>query len=264
MGKREQLKVDGHVGEAADWRASSLWRSLEMMRIEPAGAVLTFTGKLAGENGWSHARAQAVVEEYRRFLYLAAVVGPVTPSEDVDQAWHLHLTCSRHYWDQLCGVILGRPLHHDPTTGGPAEARRFAAQYAATLRRYREIFGAAPPADIWPGVAQRLSGGPRRVDIHRYWLVPKRLTSRATLVLGSLPLAACAAGAVNGEGSGIGLFLLGLLIVMALIAGLILYGIRQDRRWRDDAGGCGVTGGWPGGSNDCDGPGGCGGGCGGD
>ena len=43
-------------------------------------------------------------------------------SEQVDAAWHLHLTYTRSYWDRFCKETLGQPLHHDPTRGGPAEA----------------------------------------------------------------------------------------------------------------------------------------------
>ncbi len=45
-------------------------------------------------------------DEYRRFAFLAATAGhPVTPSDAVDQAWHLHLTYSRDYWDRFCPLL---------------------------------------------------------------------------------------------------------------------------------------------------------------
>ena len=77
----------------------------------------------------------------------------VCPSEDVDQAWHLHLTYTRSYWKRFCGDVLGRPLHHDPTRGGPAEARKHLAMYDRTLAAYREAFGHEPPPDIWSPAA---------------------------------------------------------------------------------------------------------------
>jgi hypothetical protein len=99
-----------------------------------------------------------VVEEYRRFVYLAMAAGhPVTPSVDVDHAWHLHLTYTRSYWEEMCGRVLGRPLHHDPTRGGLAEGAKFTDWYARTLRSYQEAFGSAPPADIWPSPAERFA-----------------------------------------------------------------------------------------------------------
>jgi len=132
-------------------RGTELWQRIDEMRIEPPGAAITFTAKLARGNGWDRQLAEAVVQEYRRFLYLAATAdGPVSPSQAVDKAWHLHLTFSRHYWDVLCGEILQRPLHHDPSLGGAAEDARHEHQYARTLNLYRDTFGQEPPPAIWP------------------------------------------------------------------------------------------------------------------
>jgi hypothetical protein len=129
----------------------ALWTLLQDMRIEGPGAQRRFEEALAEEKGWSLGHAERVTREYRRFLYLAASApGEVTPSRSVDAAWHLHLTYSRHYWEELCGRILGRPLHHNPSRGEPGEGARFLGQYAETLALYRRTFGTTPPRDIWP------------------------------------------------------------------------------------------------------------------
>ena len=126
------------------------------------GIVFPFSARLARENGWVRAFAERVVEEYRRFLYLAVTAGhPVTPPVAVDQAWHLHLTYTRSYWDELCGRVLGRPLHHDPTKGGAAERDKYADWYTRTLDSYRAAFGEEPPPDIWPAPAERFSPATR-------------------------------------------------------------------------------------------------------
>ena len=105
--------------------ANPLWLSLSTYEVGPADAALSFTQRLARENGWSAAYAARVFEEYRRFLYLAVTAPhPVTPSDAVDQAWHLHLTYTRDYWDRLCHEVLRRPLHHGPTKGGREEGAR--------------------------------------------------------------------------------------------------------------------------------------------
>lgn len=142
-----------------------VWLALRRYTIGPDGAALDFTGRLARENGWSRGHAERVLDEYRRFAFLAATAGhPVTPSDAVDQAWHLHLTYSRDYWDRFC-PLLGRPLHHGPTAGGSAEEHRFFAQYADTLRAYEAAFG-PPPADLWPPAARRLRDDPRARRVH--------------------------------------------------------------------------------------------------
>ena len=76
--------------------------------------------------------------------------GQATPSVAVDRAWHMHLTFTRSYWEELCGKALGTMLHHEPCAGAE-EMPRYEDQYAETLLAYAEEFGAAPPGDIWPG-----------------------------------------------------------------------------------------------------------------
>jgi hypothetical protein len=41
-------------------------------------------------------------------LYISTHI--VTPSEQVDQVWHLHLTYTRSYWDEFCPNVLGQPF----------------------------------------------------------------------------------------------------------------------------------------------------------
>lgn len=153
-----------------------LWQALSSYTIGPEDAEFTFTDRLARENGWDRRHAERVMEEYRRFCFLAMRAGhPVTPSDAVDQAWHLHLTFSRDYWERFCPGILGGPLHHGPTAGGRAERDRYYRQYGATLASYERVFGPSPP-DIWPAAQQRLYRDPlaRRVRTRDYILLPRR------------------------------------------------------------------------------------------
>ena len=138
------------------------------------GDILGFTQRLARDHGWTHSFARGVVREYGRFCFLAvATPGPVTPSEEVDEVWHMHLTYSRDYWTVWCREVLGTDLHHDPTKGGPAEQRRFRAQYAQTLAVYERFFGPPPPL-FWPATHRRFGARPRfRVlDTHRAVALP--------------------------------------------------------------------------------------------
>jgi hypothetical protein len=145
-----------------------LWARLLAFNFDETGDALTFTQRLARENGWNLGFARRVVEEYRRFLYLALRAGhSVTPSDEVDQAWHLHLVYSRSYWDELCAQVLQHRLHHGPTRGGQAEDDRFLDAYEATRTSYRRCFGSEPPADIWPEPEVRFTPQARwqRVDL---------------------------------------------------------------------------------------------------
>jgi hypothetical protein len=155
-----------------------VWAALFPYIIGPDDAALTFADRLARENGWSAAYADRVILEYKRFCFLAVTgTQEVTPSDAVDQAWHLHLTYTRDYWERFCPDILGKPLHHGPTAGGTEERGRFFEQYAQTLKRYEEIFGEPAPADIWPSAAQRLLHDPkaRRVHPRDAMIIPRRV-----------------------------------------------------------------------------------------
>jgi hypothetical protein len=144
-----------------------LWHRIAAHEIGPPDASLTFAARLARENRWSLAHAEAVIGEYKRFTYLALTAGhEVTPSDAVDQAWHLHLTYSRDYWQTFCPQVLQADLHHGPTKGGVAERERFYHQYAATLAAYEAAFGAPPPPAIWPPAHRRFSVDPKGVRVN--------------------------------------------------------------------------------------------------
>lgn len=169
-----------------DYRTHPAWQRIAAHVIGPADAEQSFAQRLAKENGWSANDAERVLEEYRRFCFLAATAPhPVTPSEAVDQAWHLHLAYSRDYWDIFCPDVLGRELHHGPTTGGPAERDKHFEQYAMTLKSYEETFGPAPE-DIWPASYKRFYLDPqaRRVDPRQYLIIHRR--QAWTLALGAI------------------------------------------------------------------------------
>lgn len=174
---------------------SALWHRIAAHDIGPHEAALTFAARLARENRWEAAHAERVIGEYRRFCYLAMTAGhEVTPSDAVDQAWHLHLTYSRDYWQTFCPQVLGADLHHGPTRGGSDERARFYRQYADTLAAYEAAFGAPPPADIWPSAKRRFEVDPRgvRVNFSDGIFLPRRVAL-------ALILLALAAGWIAGR-----------------------------------------------------------------
>jgi hypothetical protein len=153
-----------------------LWINLRGFSFDEPGTVLTFEAKLARLHGWSLVYTRRVIQEYRRFLLLAATAEVVvSPSEQVDQAWHLHLTFTRNYWSSLCEQVIGRPLHHEPSRGGPDEQRKYRGLYQQTLTLYERVFGHPPPSDIWSDVETRFGHdlGLQMVNRNDYWLIPK-------------------------------------------------------------------------------------------
>lgn len=166
--------------------ADALWQRIAGHRIGPADASLSFTDRLARENRWDKAHTERVIGEYRRFCYLAMTAGhEVTPSDAVDQAWHLHLTYSRDYWQVFCPQVLGADLHHGPTSGGTVERARYYQQYADTLAAYEAAFGEVPPADIWPDAHRRFSVDPMsvRVNVSDGMIIPRRVALALGLLL---------------------------------------------------------------------------------
>ena len=138
------------TGSAPVLDRPALWAALSHMQIQLPGGATRFEEALAEQQAWPLRFASRVTDEYRRFLYLAATAGSeVTPSQAVDEAWHLHLTLP-HYREMLVGQILGRPLDHRPGTGEPEDDERCRRQYEETLASYEQVFGQAPPRDIWP------------------------------------------------------------------------------------------------------------------
>ncbi|MFB9995224.1 glycine-rich domain-containing protein [Deinococcus oregonensis] len=125
--------------------------------------------RLQTEHRWAPALTLRALEEYRRFLVLAATGGiPVTPSRLVDEVWHLHLTFTRDYWERLT-PLMPAPLHHEPASGQPGDAAHYANQYLNTLDLYAETFGTQPPADLWPD--PRRKSAPTR-PLPARWLMP--------------------------------------------------------------------------------------------
>jgi hypothetical protein len=144
------------------WRPElrSLWDRIARHDFEPDQA-LNFTRRLARDKSWTMSFARGAIAEYRRFCFLTfSGSGAMTPSEEVDEVWHHHLTYTRDYWDVWCGAALGGPLHHDPTEGGPDQDRHFRARYAATLAAYERFFG-SPPELFWPATHIRFASRPR-------------------------------------------------------------------------------------------------------
>ena len=155
---------------------SELYKRIHSFPIDDQGSALPFSTRLATENGWTESYTGRVIEEYKKFIFLAVVCRhPVTPSDQVDQVWHLHLTYTRS-WNRFCEEILKTELHHDRTRGGPEEDKRFLRQYLDTLETYRQHFNDEAPADIWPDEGVRFDDDThfRRVNTKRNWIVSKQ------------------------------------------------------------------------------------------
>lgn len=162
-----------------------LWDKLKAFQLDDAQASFQFSDRLTRENDWSAAYSKRVIEEYKKFLFLCCISeNGVTPSDQVDQVWHLHLTYTRSYWIDLCRGTLSKEIHHNPTKGGSSEKKKFDGFYSETLKLYLEKFGEEAPADIWPCNEQRFSDIHfQRINIKKNWVIRKpHLRGKNTLV----------------------------------------------------------------------------------
>lgn len=135
----------------------------------------SFVKRLSRENNWSYEFSLRVLEEYRRFILLMVFCKTgITPSDEVDQVWHLHLQYSRHY--AKMGEIIGFFLHHEPTKGGTSEGLRFDLQYQETKNLYLNFFQEKPPVDIWDSHNSRFNLKPFafRVNFKENFIIPKK------------------------------------------------------------------------------------------
>ena len=226
---------------------SKLWWRIQDFAIDHAGDELPFSARLARASGWSAKQTAAAIEEYRRFIYLMSISpSPLTPSTAVDQVWHLHLTYTRSYWGELCEGVLGRPLHHEPTTGGAAMAELFDQRYAGTRELYKSEFESAPPAEFWPEAAPS-AARLQWIDRRHYWIFSKDLARRLAFFFIPVTIIAVILGSHDGEagestGAGHGT-LAGLIVGLLLVAAPFwLMAACEDTDRRNDGtcgGGCG-------------------------
>lgn len=174
---------------------AELLAALEGFRIDDdAHPVWPFVRRLARDHRWDSAYAHRVVVEYKRFLALAMLADHVVcPSEQVDQAWHLHLLYTRSYWQRLCKGVLGRDLHHTPSKGGAIEHRRYRELYERTLASYQRVFGHSAPTDIWPAPARRFDADQEVVHVRKADAI---ILDRSLLPVGLWILAVAAVGLV--------------------------------------------------------------------
>ena len=129
----------------------SLWNKIQNFSFDDPDAVITFSRKLASQNNWSAKFTERVIEEYRKFTFLCCVSPQgASPSEIVDEAWHLHLTYTQSYWISFCKNTLDKDIHHYPSKGGADEKIKHEIWYEETLKFYTEVFETIPPSDIWP------------------------------------------------------------------------------------------------------------------
>ena len=160
-----------------------LWTKIENFQLDNPKVSFQFSTRLSRENCWSKEYTQRVIQEYKKFIFLCCISSSgVTPSDPVDQVWHLHLTYTKSYWIDFCKNTLEKEIHHNPTTGGQNESDKFKSNYSTTQLLYKQMFGYTPPNDIWQDNKTRFSDvNFQRINIRKYWVI-----RRPRLILNSI------------------------------------------------------------------------------
>jgi hypothetical protein len=220
----------------------SLWTKINDFQLDVPGDAFTFSDRVTRENGWTKNYTKRVILEYKKFIYLCCFSEKgVTPSDPVDQVWHLHLTYTKSYWIDFCQNTLGKQIHHNPTKGGANEAKKFINYYEHLKDIYRYHFDNDPPRDIWQPADVRFSDIDfQRVNLKRFWLIrkpTKRFYSIFTLIL--IGLFALFSIQAEGQGWNIALFI---LIGMGVVYALIRDGRKKNKKKDGGCSGCGTGG----------------------
>lgn len=128
-----------------------LWERIQKFQLDDPASAYPFSKKLAQQNNWTLSFTNRAIEEYKKFIFLCCVSpAGASPSEIIDEVWHLHLTYTDNYWNQFCKKTLLKDIHHHPSKGGKDEKEKHVNWYSNTLSLYRQQFNTSPPADIWP------------------------------------------------------------------------------------------------------------------
>ncbi|ESA32899.1 hypothetical protein N836_23980 [Leptolyngbya sp. Heron Island J] len=199
-------ELAGESAQSMTAEQLELYERLQSFSLDQEDVQLSFSKRLARDNGWSMQYAGRAVDEYKKFVFLAIAAGhPVTPSDQVDQVWHLHLTYTRSYWGDFCSKVLQTPLHHDPTRGGDDENEKFYDWYRKTLESYEQFFEQQPPVDIWPAPEERFDRDLQfvRINTQQNWILPKLLLQKGAIasfaILFSLILSGYYLNSVEGH-----------------------------------------------------------------
>lgn len=130
-----------------DYRLDPLWLKLNLMNAEGLQAFAPVMEMMQKQMGQNSEMAQRVIEEYRKFLFLAMRAGhQVIPPGPVNDVWMMHLQNAQNYWENLGQMIGQRPMAQGVGAQGFAS---MSDTWKATLESYEKIFGMKPPADIW-------------------------------------------------------------------------------------------------------------------
>jgi hypothetical protein len=93
-------------------------------------------------NGWTKAKCQLAILEYKRFLKLTSKYRSksIIPTQLVDEVWHTHILDTRKY-ARDCDHVFGFLLHHNPYLGINGDELFWSSAFDQTKALYEKEFG---------------------------------------------------------------------------------------------------------------------------
>lgn len=126
---------------------SVIWDNINKFDVNETSNGNGFALRLARENNWSYNFTKQAIDEYKKFMFLAATSDfMVSPSHITDQVWHLHLTYTKSYTD-FC-TLLGKRIEHLPSNYTNKDIIKFRTAKEKTKIVYEKQFG-QQPKEFW-------------------------------------------------------------------------------------------------------------------
>ncbi len=98
------------------------------------------------EYGWEPSFAGKVVYEYKRFMYLKSKDPNCSPSDHIDQFWHVHILYTESY-ARFCMENFGKFIHHNPDMSLDQKARK--ERIGRTIKLYMLTYPSITYPEIW-------------------------------------------------------------------------------------------------------------------
>ena len=97
-----------------DYRLDPLWLKLSTMNAEGLQAFAPMMKMVEQQMGANAEMAGRLIEQYRKFLFLAMRAGhQVIPPGVINDVWMMHMQNAQNYWEQLGQMITERPCSGD-------------------------------------------------------------------------------------------------------------------------------------------------------
>ena len=152
-----------------------LYGKIARFKIDEPNVPAPFSVRLAWQYRWSNHFTHRAICEYKKFIFLVMVSEQkLAPATVIDRVWHHHILYTRSYWNDFCGQLLKRQIHHTPGRGCEADMQTYYVQCERAIALYKTYFG-TPPTDIW-NTPQFTVEHPdyQWIDRKSHWLIPKK------------------------------------------------------------------------------------------